>query len=411
MEDQLNILIVDDDAIDRLTVSRSLRKSGMSIHQVEATTASEAREHLTNSSFDCIFLDYHLPDQDGLDLIRSLRADGIKIPLIVLTGQGDEQVAVESMKAGANDYLSKSKLVGDRLAYILKNAVRIYRAELETSIAYEKLQETNKILLHQNEELKKQQQQIKIQNLELLKASRLKSQFLATMSHELRTPMNAIIGFSQVLLRQSKGNLNAHQRTMLDRILTNSKNLLLLVNDILDLSKVEAGRLELRPEPCDLVQLVEATVSQLRCMTDEKHLRIRVENRLSHSRAFNDSTRVRQILINLISNAIKFTDRGEIIVHLNESGMNRVSIEVQDTGIGIAAANLDHIFEIFRQIDQSISRQYGGTGLGLAITRSLVEMMGGKITVESELGRGSTFKVEIPRYVRSTAAAIVTNGA
>jgi signal transduction histidine kinase len=411
MEDHLNVLIVDDDAVDRLSIGRALRKSGLSVKQVEATTASEAREHLTSSSFDCIFLDYHLPDQDGLDLIRSLRAEGIKIPMIVLTGQGDEQVAVESMKAGANDYLSKSKLVGDRLSYVLKNAVRIYRAELETSIAYEKIQENNKLLLQQNEALKKQQQQIKVQNLELIKASRLKSQFLATMSHELRTPMNAIIGFCQVLLRESKGDINTHQRAMLDRILTNSKNLLLLVNDILDISKIEAGRLELKPEPCDLLQLVEATVSQLRCMADEKHLRIRVESNLSHSRAFNDSMRVRQILINLISNAIKFTDRGEIVVRLSEFGLNRIAIEVKDTGIGIAAANLDHIFELFQQIDQSISRQYGGTGLGLAITRSLAEMMGGRVTVQSELGRGATFRVDIPRYVESASSIMATHEA
>jgi signal transduction histidine kinase len=409
MEDQLTILIVDDDAVDRLTVRRALRKSGLSVKQVEATTASEAMEHLTTSTFDCVFLDYHLPDQDGLDLIRSLRSKGIKIPLIVLTGQGDEQVAVESMKAGANDYLSKSKLVGDRLAYILKNAVRIYRAELETSIAYEKIQQTNQLLLQQNEELKKQQQHIKIQNLELLKASRLKSQFLATMSHELRTPMNAIIGFSQVLLRESKGDLNAHQRTMLDRILSNSKNLLFLVNDILDLSKIEAGRLELKPEPCDLLQLVEATVAQLRSMADEKNLNIRVENTLPHSRAFNDSMRVRQVLVNLISNAIKFTERGEIVVYLSEPDRDGVAIEVKDTGIGIAASNLDHIFELFQQLDQSLNRQYGGTGLGLAITRSLVEMMGGRITVQSELGQGSTFRVDIPRYVESMTPAMVTH--
>lgn len=399
MEDQLKILIVDDDEVDRLSISRALKKSGISMERVEATTAAEAIAALHASPFDCIFLDYYLPDQDGLSLIHHLRAEGIKTPLIVLTGQGDEKIAVESMKAGASDYLSKSKLAADQLASVLKNAVRIYRAELQASSVYQQLQATNELLLRQNEELKKQKQKIELQNLELLKASKIKSQFLATMSHELRTPMNAIIGFSQVLLRQSKGSVNVHQQTMIERILSNSKNLLDLVNDILDLSKIEAGRLELRPEPCDLLQLLETTIGQLRCLAEEKNLTVQVRSTLPHSRAFNDSMRVRQVLVNLLSNAIKFTNSGKVSVELSEPKPGWVAIAVQDSGIGIAPEDLKRIFEIFRQIDQTLNRQYGGTGLGLAITRSLVEMMGGEITVESHLGEGSTFTIEIPRFV------------
>lgn len=399
MEDHLKILIVDDDEVDRLAVSRVLKKSGISMEQVEVTTAAEAIAALNASSFDCVFLDYYLPDQSGLALIHSLRADGINVPLIVLTGQGDEQIAVESMKAGASDYLSKSKLAADQLASILKNAVRVYRAEQQANLVYQQLQATNDLLLQQNEELKKQKQKIELQNLELLKASRIKSQFLATMSHELRTPMNAIIGFSQVLLRQSKGTLNVHQQTMIERVLSNSKNLLDLVSDILDLSKIEAGRLELRPEPCDLLQLLETTIGQLRPLAEEKNLTVRVHSSLSHSRAFNDSMRVRQVLVNLLSNAIKFTNSGEISIEISEPETNRIAIAIQDPGIGIDARDLKRIFEIFRQVDQTINRRYGGTGLGLAITRSLVEMMGGEITVESQLGQGSTFTIDIPRFV------------
>lgn len=401
MEDQLKILIVDDDEVDRLTISRALKKSGILMERFEAKTAAEAIYVLTNSPFDSVFLDYSLPDQDGLTLIRTLRAAGIKVPLIVLTGQGDEQIAVECMKAGASDYLSKSKVAADRLASILQNAVRVHRAELKANLAYQQLQETNELLSQQNEELKKQKQKIELQNLELLKASRIKSQFLATMSHELRTPMNAIIGFSQVMLRQSKGGLNGHQQMMVERILSNSRSLLELVNDILDLSKIEAGRLELRPEPCDLLQLLETTIGQLRSLAEEKNLPVRVRSTLSHSRAFNDSMRVRQVLVNLISNAIKFTDSGEISINVSEPEPGRVAIAVQDSGIGIAPTDLGYIFDMFQQIDQTINRKYGGTGLGLAITRSLVEMMGGEISVQSQLGHGSTFKIDIPRFVQS----------
>jgi len=406
MEDELKILIVDDDEVDRLTISRALKKSGIAMERVEATTAAEAIALLTASPFDSVFLDYSLPDQDGLGLIKALRGADIKVPLIVLTGQGDEQIAVECMKAGASDYLSKSKVDSDRLASILKNAVRVYRAELKANLAYQQLQSTNELLSRQNEELKKQKQRIELQNLELLKASRVKSQFLATMSHELRTPMNAIIGFSQVLLRQSKGGLNVHQQTMVERILSNSRNLLDLVSDILDLSKIEAGRLELRPEPCDLSQLLETTIGQLRSLAEEKNLSIRVRSTLPHSRAFNDSMRVRQVFVNLLSNAIKFTDSGEISVELSEPKVGRVAIAVQDSGIGIASGDLEYIFEMFQQVDQTINRKYNGTGLGLAITRSLVEMMGGEITVQSHLGQGSVFRVEIPRFVQSDAQGL-----
>lgn len=399
MEDQLKILIVDDDEVDRMTISRALKKSGIPMERVEATTAAEAIVALSNSPFDSVFLDYSLPDQDGLALIQALRKADVKVPLIVLTGQGDEQLAVECMKAGANDYLSKSKIAADRLASILKNAVRVHRAELKANLAYQQLQTTNELLSQQNEELKKQKQKIELQNLELLKASRIKSQFLATMSHELRTPMNAIIGFSQVLLRQTKGGLNAQQQTMIERVLSNSRSLLELVSDILDLSRIEAGRLELRPEPCDLLQLLETTIGQLRSLAEEKNLPIRVHSTLSYSRAFNDSMRVRQVLVNLISNAIKFTDSGEISIELSEPEPGRVAIAVQDTGIGIAPADLEHIFEMFQQLDQTINRKYSGTGLGLAITRSLVEMMGGEITVQSQLGQGSTFTINILRFV------------
>ncbi len=401
MEDQLKILIVDDDEVDRLTINRALKKSGILMERFEATTAAEAIAALMNSSFDSVFLDYSLPDQDGLALIQAIRKAGSKVPLIVLTGQGDEQIAVACMKAGASDYLSKSKIASDRLASILKNAVRVYRAEQKANLAYQQLQATNELLSRQNEELKRQKQKIELQNLELLKASRVKSQFLATMSHELRTPMNAIIGFSQVMLRQSKGGLNVPQQTMVERILSNSRNLLELVSDILDLSKIEAGRLELRPEPCDLLQLLETTIGQLRSLAEEKNLPIRVRSTLPHSRAFNDSMRVRQVLVNLISNAIKFTDSGEISIELSEPEPGRVAIAIQDSGIGIAPSDLEYIFEMFQQIDQTINRKYSGTGLGLAITRSLVEMMGGEITVQSQLGQGSTFTINIPRFVQS----------
>lgn len=399
MEETLSILVVDDDEVDRMAVRRALTKAGVKMELSEASDCAGALAVLKNTSFDCVFLDYRLPDKDGLSLIQEIRAFGIKVPLIVLTGQGDEQIAVELMKAGATDYLSKSRVSSDTLAPVLRNSIRVYRAEMQVALANQQLRESNELLTRKNQELEAQRQQIQLQNLKLLEASRLKSQFLATMSHELRTPMNAIIGFSQILLRPKRSELSQQQKDMVERILNNGKHLLMLLNEVLDFSKLEAGKLELKPEIFDLSKLINSTVAEMRSLAEEKNLFVLVEEELHNTTVFNDQTRLRQILINLLSNAIKFTDSGGIWVEVKELPGNRVLLAVRDTGIGMAAEHLNDIFEAFRQIDQSTTRKYPGTGLGLAITDSLVQMMGGKISVETELGKGSVFKIELPRQI------------
>lgn len=284
--------------------------------------------------------------------------------------------------------------VGEQAAIAINNARLINTLEERE----ERLGLQNNILAEQNRELESTHKQIAKQNLQLIEAARLKSQFLATMSHELRTPMNAVIGFAQVLLRQRTSNLTPAQADMIERILNNGKNLLALINDILDLSKIEAGRLELKPEEFDLTKLIATTIAELRPLAEQKQLPLQFGIELLNPIITNDSTRVRQILVNLLSNAIKFTDRGNVKITVSETA-TQVLISVQDTGVGIAESELEHIFEEFRQVDQTTTRQHGGTGLGLAITRSLVNMMKGSISVESKLGIGSTFYVYLPRQI------------
>ncbi|MEB3336809.1 MAG: ATP-binding protein [Leptolyngbyaceae bacterium] len=285
---------------------------------------------------------------------------------------------------------------GEQAAIAINNAQLINTLEERE----ERLAAQNELLLHQNIELEHQRQQIEIQNMKLLEAAQLKSQFLATMSHELRTPMNAIIGFSQLLLRQQREQLSSQQADMVERIFNNGKNLLMLINDILDLSKIEAGHLHLHLEEFNLLQLVSATAEELRSLAEQKDLQLEIISKLDHPSVVNDQQRLRQVLANLISNAIKFTDVGGVQVKVCELDADRLEITVQDTGIGIAEADLSHIFEEFRQVDQSLAKKYPGTGLGLSITDWLVRMMHGTISVESTLGIGSTFRVEIPRHVK-----------
>jgi signal transduction histidine kinase/DNA-binding NarL/FixJ family response regulator len=284
---------------------------------------------------------------------------------------------------------------GEQAAIALNNAQLINTLEeREERLAFQ-----NTMLAEQNQALENQRQQIQIQNGRLLEAAQMKSQFLATMSHELRTPMNAIIGFSQLLLRQHK--LADAQADMVRRILNNGKHLLALINDILDLSRIEAGRLELKLEKFRLADLLNATTEELRSLADQKHLVLTSTANLSNPYVINDSGRLRQVIVNLLSNAIKFTDTGTVQLEVREVDADRLAITVQDTGIGIATPEIPRIFEEFRQIDQTLTRRHAGTGLGLAITRWLVQMMGGTITVTSELGSGSTFRIDLPRAIQA----------
>lgn len=256
----------------------------------------------------------------------------------------------------------------------------------------------NDLLLNQQQELQQQQRRLQQQEVQLLEAAQLKSQFLSTLSHELRTPMNAIIGFSQLLLRQHQQLLSAQQKDMVARIFNNGKNLLLLINDILDFSKIESGCTELDIEEFDLAHLVIDVALEFGNQVADKNLAMSVSVDLQHQFIVNDKSRLRQILVNLISNAVKFTHEGSIAISVKEIASDRIAIAVQDTGIGISETELPHIFDKFRQADQTTTRKYPGTGLGLAISASLVKMMNSTITAESQLQKGSIFRLELPRH-------------
>ncbi|MBN3907618.1 MAG: response regulator [Nostoc sp. NMS1] len=399
MEETLKILIVDDDELDRMVVCQALTIAGIQMELSEVSDGNDAFYALSSTAYDCVFLDYDLPNQDGLSLIQRLRSSEIKVPLVVLTGQGNEEMSVQLIEAGATDYLSKSRISPENLAQVLRSAIRIYRAEMQAVLANEQLRESHEKLIRKNQEFERQQEQIQMQNFKLLEASRLKSHFLATMSHELRTPMNAIIGFSQILLRPKFGQLTPQQSDMIERILNNGKHLLMLLNEVLDFSKLEVGRLDLKAEKFDVSKVINLAVGEIRSLADAKKLSLLVQTDLQNPLVFNDPVRIKQILTNLLSNAIKFTESGEIWVEVKELPTNQVLIIVRDTGIGIASRDFKRIFEAFRQVDQTITRKYSGTGLGLAIVDSLVRMMGGKIFLESKLGIGSMFKIELPRQI------------
>jgi PAS domain S-box-containing protein len=228
-------------------------------------------------------------------------------------------------------------------------------------------------------------------------ASRLKSEFLANISHELRTPLNAIIGFSEVLQDQTFGALNERQQRYVNNVLDSGRHLLALVNDILDLAKVEAGRMELRREELDLNTILATTVEQIRPVARRKNVFLHLERHPTPVRLHADRSRLVQVAYNLLSNAIKFTPAGGSVWARCRTEQESGLLIVEDTGIGIAQEDHARIFDEFVQVDSSVGRTQQGTGLGLALSRQLVELHDGWMTVESEPGRGSTFTAHLPR--------------
>ncbi len=243
-----------------------------------------------------------------------------------------------------------------------------------------------------NNELRSLYQQIET-------ASRHKSDFLASMSHELRTPLNAIIGYSEMLTEEAEDRDQKVFIPDLQKIRASGKHLLALINDILDLSKIEAGKMELSPETFDIARLIEEVVSTVRPLITKNANVISINRPDDLGSMCADITKVRQILFNLLSNACKFTELGTITldaVRETAGNIENLSLIVRDTGIGMTPGQMEKLFQPFTQADAQIAQKYGGTGLGLAITRRFCEMMGGEIRVTSEYGRGTAFMVKLP---------------
>jgi PAS domain S-box-containing protein len=256
------------------------------------------------------------------------------------------------------------------------------------------------------EALRLRNRELEIQNERVQEANRMKSEFLANMSHELRTPLNSIIGFSDFLLTSGDNRLAEDQREYLTDILNSGNHLLSLINDVLDLAKIESGKLELHPSPFELPNAVDEVCSSLRPQLQNFELELQTDVDREIDWIILDGTRFKQILYNLLSNAVKFTPKGgRIRVTITPTGWARFRMSVQDTGIGIPAKDLARIFREFEQLESGPDRLFSGTGLGLPVTQKIANLMGGSINVQSEPGKGSTFTVHLP-LVRASAPPV-----
>jgi signal transduction histidine kinase len=377
-----SILIVDDNPANCDMLSRRLGRQGYTC--THTYTGKQAIEMIERQMPDIVLLDMMMPEMGGLEVLRILRQryDSVSLPVLMVTARNEGEDVVAAFEAGANDYIEKPV------------DFPVLLARLRHHLEHKRL----------DDEVESSRARLEEQNRALELGNQYKVNFLSSMSHELRTPLNAVLGFSEVLLDELLGPLNEKQKQYCQEIYNSGSYLLLIINDLLDLSKIEAGKLELIRQTTDIASLVESAMGMVR----EKALRRGVEL-LSDvdaqvGMAQWDALRVKQMLINLLGNAIKFTEAGkQIRLSAQLGGDNEVVLSVADQGCGIAKEDLERIFRPFEQAKTPMKmRTVEGTGLGLALVSRLVSLHGGRVEVHSELGVGSRFTLYLPRYPSDT---------
>ncbi|MGZ0783537.1 response regulator [Pseudomonas saponiphila] len=318
------------------------------------------------------------------------------------------QVQQEELKTANEELEEQSRILKESQVHLETQQVELEQTNERLAEQAQILAEQRDAMDRKNNELNEAQTQLEERAEELQRSSRYKSEFLANMSHELRTPLNSSLILAKLLAENPQGNLSAEQVKFAESIYSAGNDLLNLINDILDISKVEAGKLEVRPENASVSRLVDGLRNLFQPLTVDKGLEFRVQLQPGVPQMlFTDRQRVEQILKNLLSNAIKFTEQGQVSLSVSVQPGTGIAFAVQDSGIGIAQDQQQSIFEAFRQADGTTSRRYGGTGLGLSISRDLATLLGGSISVSSEPGRGSIFTLVLPEYYNEAAQPLI----
>jgi PAS domain S-box-containing protein len=381
-DERSNIILMNDQAEQLFQISEGESRTRRELAAVRGN----------DTKFTSFISEFAMLDADSRRERMSLSypRTGLELPVEVVSGkvknERGEPIAIVSVLHDLTKQVENERLY---------DALKRLNSELE-----HRIREATADLAEQNARLQWQSQEVE-------RANKLKSEFLASMSHELRTPINALIGYSALLLDGVLGEVNSKQSDALTRGRAAAEHLLALINDILDLAKIEAGKMPLHLEQVSLRDIVLEVTQQIEPIVRKKQLDFLIEVADDCPPIHTDRTKVKQVLLNLLSNAVKFTNRGHVSVEAR-CATGGVRINVVDTGIGIRPNDLQAIWEDFRQVDQSRTREFGGTGLGLSITRKLLERLGGSVTVQSSYGVGSTFSVYLPVRVPRAALGEMT---
>lgn len=360
------ILVLQESDVDREFLKKMLmvKELRTRFHFTVAGSQKEAMTFLREESFHVVIQDLGLSGEVNWETVRRVQ-ERASCPLLILSALDDERIARKAMKRGVQEYLSKNGLTAIALERTINHSIERYRLLVELSQAKKKVEA----------------------------ASQAKSDFLAVMSHEFRTPMNGIIGGINLLSSLCEKPQSHELLSMMKQC---AESQLTLIGDVLDISKIEAGGMELSYEGFSPRDLISSVLSAVSYVAREKGVTLAVSIDATMPRELiSDARRLRQVLVNLVGNAVKFTSDGEVRIHARQLEGQLVEFRVTDSGIGIAASDLESIFETFTQVDSSYSRRYQGTGLGLAICKRLVHMLGGTIRVESRVGHGSDFRFTV----------------
>lgn len=381
---RIRILIVDDEAAQMRALCDTLRDQGY--ETVGFVSAEAALAALGDASFELLLADLMMPEMDGIALVQAARKLDADLACVIMTGQGTIASAVRAMKVGALDYILKPFKLS-AVVPVLARALETRQLRKDNAMLEQRLRDHAEELDAANKQLDQARQQAD-------KANQEKSRFLSNMSHELRTPLNSIIGFAQILSSTALPSTPEQKKGFANNILQSGRHLLTLINEILDLAKIESGAIALTLQPVALATVLLECRAMIEPLAKQRgiHLRFPAE---CDAQVLADQTRLKQVLLNLLSNAIKYNrEGGVVIVRCTPKEPGRVRVDVQDTGAGLDRAQLETIFQPFNRLGREAG-DVEGAGLGLTLSRHLVEWMQGSISVVSAVGVGSTFQIEL----------------
>jgi len=397
----ITVLLVEDDKIDRLVVERVLTKNFPSTEFLTdwAGCVSDAIRLLNTKRYGVVLLDLMLPDSRGLETVQKIKEIDSDIPIVVLTGLDDEQTGASAIKLGAMDYLVKGQVSDDVLVRTIRYAIERNQMQLALKGRNDTLEmlvgERTIKLSKANELLKKEITERKKTEEKMREVMETKSQFVSTVSHELRTPLTALKESIRLVAQEKMGTLNNEQKELLGIAKRNVDRLARLINNVLDFQKLEAGRVDYNILENDITEIVTHVYDTMAPAIKCKGLDFALKLEDNLPKVKFDSDKITQVLTNMVSNAMKFTERGSITLAVRKKE-NVIQVSVSDTGCGIRKEDLPRVFNEFEQLDRGGDRKTGGSGLGLAISKAIIEQHRGKICVESQHAKGTTFHFVLP---------------